>query len=306
MKKMIILAVIGLAIAAPDTRAQTFPLMPHNFAVQDGENTSDPDQAAMVSAHYALSTISLSEKHLDTGSILSWRDIYLHGAQINVEFNKAPLFFNKTNIGAGFHKSFQGYSTDDDANNDFNVIYVTSTKAILLDLKYEILQKNDIFSPKLGLDFNFLKLDNYNAKPFIPNEVLFIGFFEGLADSYDVYNLAGMAGMHMKIATGIFYLNMSGQIGPGIYIALADWVLRTDFKHPISFYNIGLSLSSGGDLELGFRFGRFTIFTKALLSYEISPIGINNQNLSNGNTAIQLTFFDLFHAALNTGLKVSF
>jgi len=306
MKKIITLAVIGLAMAAPDTRAQTFPVIPHNFAVQDEENISDAEQAVTASAHYALSTISLSQKNLDTGSILSWRDIYLHGAHINVGFNKAPLFFNETKIGAGFHKSFQGYFTDDDANNDFNVIYVTSTEAILLDLKYEILLKNNMFSPKLGLDFNYLKLDNYNAKIFIPNEAIITGVFEGLTNNYDVYNLAGTAGMHMKIATGIFYLNVSGQIGPGVYIALADWILRSDFKHPISFYNIGLSFRSGGDLELGFGFGRFTLFTKALLSYEISPIGINNQNFSNGDTAIQLTFYDLFHAALNTGLKVSF
>ena len=304
--KIIALAVFGLAMASPDARAQAFPVLPQKFAVQDGEKTANnAEYAVTVSANYALSRISLSQKDHTSGSILSWRDIYLQGAHINVEFNKAPFIFNKTTIDAGFHKSFHGYHTDDDANNYANVIYSTSTEAALLDVKYEILLENNMFNPKLGLDFTYLKLENYDAKPFMSSN-LPSREIEGLVNKYDFYKFGWYGGMQMKIAAGIFYMNLSGQIGSSVYLTLADWILRLDFKHPVSFYTIGLSFRGGGDLETGLRLGRFTIFTRTLLFYEISPIGIETQNHSNGDTPMQFISVDLFRAAFNIGLKVSF
>jgi len=291
MRKIIALAVIGLAMAAPDALAQT------------GEKTADAEHPVTISAAYALTTINLSQKYHDSGSILSWRDIHLQGGQLNVEFNKVPSAFNKTNIGVGFYKSFHGYATDDDTNNGLNVISVSSTEALLLDLKYEMLFINNMFSPKLGLDFSFLKLDDYDVKSFYGSGST---IHKGLASRFDVYKFGYYVGMQMKIAAGVFYMNVSGQIGTGIYIVLADWILRTDFKHPISFYDIGFSLRGGGDLEVGLKFGRFTIFTKVLLSYDYSPFGTDNQFLSNDKEAMQFATFDLFRAGFNAGFKVSF
>jgi hypothetical protein len=291
MKKIIAMAIIVLA-------------MTQKLDAQTGGKTAG---TVMISANYTLSGIGFSIKDHDSGSILTWRDIYLNGAQINVEFNKAPFVFNKTNIGVGFHISFNGYHTDDDAANELNVIHIASTEAILLELNYEILLEENRFNPILGMDFNYLKLDNYDAKPYsLKNNDYKQQNLTGVVNKSNVINYYLYGGMQVKIVEKKFYMNASGQIGFGPYIVLADWVLRPDFKHPVSFYNISLCFRTGGDLEMGFRLGRFTIFAKALLIYEIG-LGYNEFFFSNGDgPSIQFSSLDFFRPAINAGLKVSF
>jgi len=296
MKKIIAMAIIALAMTAPDSRAQTFPAMPQKLDAQTGEKTADK---VTISANYTVSGIGFSINDHNSGSILTWRDIYLHGAQINVGFNK-------TNIGVGFHKSFHGYHTDDDATNKLNVIHIASTEAILLDLKYEILLEENKFSPVLGMDFNYLRLENYNAKPYSSiNNIYYRENLTGLANYLDIYKFCFYGGVQVKADEKFFYVSASGQIGLGTGLVLADWILRSDFKHPISFYNISYCFRTGGDLEIGLKLGKLTIFTKALLIYEIG-LGFSDFYLSNGDGSIQLTTLDFFRPAFNTGLKVSF
>jgi len=297
MKKIIAMAIIVLAMTAPDSRAQTFPAMPQKLDAQTREKTADK---VTISANYTLSGIGFSINDHDSGSILTWRDIYLHGAQINVGFNK-------TNIGVGFHKSFHGYHTDDDATNKLNVIHIASTEAILLDLKYEILLEENKFTPVLGMDFNYLRLENYNAKPYSSiNDIYYRENLTGLANYLDIYKFCFYGGMQVKTDEKLFYVSASGQIGLGTDLVLADWILRSDFKHPVSFYNISYCFRTSGDLEMGFKLGKLTIFTKALLIYEIG-LGFSEFFLSNGDgPSIQLTTLDFFRPAFNAGLKVSF
>ena len=297
MKKIIAMAIIVLAMTAPDSGAQTFPAMPQNLDAQTGEKPADK---VTISANYTLSGIGFSINDHDSGSILTWRDIYLHGAQINVGFNK-------TNIGVGFHKSFHGYHTDDDATNDLNVIHIASTEAILLDLKYEILLEENILNPVLGMDFNYLKLENYDAKPYFSrNNNYNWKNMTGLTNKSDIYKFCFYGGVQVKTDEKLFYINASGQIGLGVDLVLADWTLRSDFKHPVSFYNISYYFRTGGDLEMGLRLGKLTIFTKALLIYEIG-LGFTEFFLSKDDElSIQYTTLDFFRPALNAGLKVSF
>jgi len=305
MKKTAAIAIIVLAMLAPGANAQTFPAARQKTAAQSGEKSAD---TVTITADYALSGIGFSIKDFDSGSILTWRDIILNGAQINVEFNKAPFVFNKTNIGAGFHKSFHGYHTDDDATNGYNVIHVASTEAFLLDLKYEILLEENRFNPKLGMDFNYLRLENYNAVPYFLSPSNISQNMTGLANKSDVFKYCLYGGMQAKIVEkNFFYMNVSGQTGLGLYFILADWVLRSDFKHPVSFYNISLCFRTGGDLEMGFNLGMFTIFTKALLVYEIGPVGFNKFFFSDSKkNTIQFASLDFFRPAFNIGLKVNF
>jgi len=311
MKKVTAMTIIVLVMLAPDTYAQTVPEMPQELTAQSRKKYTDDTDTVTISANYALSGMGFSINDHDSGSILTWRDISLNGAQINVEFNKAPFFlskepffFNKTNISVGFHKSFHGYHTDDDANNEENVIHTASTEAILLTLKYEITQEEKKFIPKLGMDFYYLKLENYNAKPYATNPAW--QNHTGLVNKLNVFNYCLYGGMQVKIVEKKFYMNASGHIGFGPYLVLADWVLRDDFKHPLSFYNLSLCFRSGGDFEMGFKLGRFTIFTIAQLVYE-TGFGYNKFFLSNNDkTSTQSTTVDLFYPAFNIGLKVSF
>jgi len=305
MKKVTAMAVIVLAMLAHDAHTQTLPAIPQKLAFQNEEESAD---TVTISANYALSGIGFSIKDFGSGSILTWRDINLNGAQINVEFNKAPFVFNKTNIGVGFHKSFHGYHTDDDATNGPDVIYVASTEAVLLALKYEILLEENRFNPGLGMEFNYMRLENYNAAPYslsTGNDIW--QNMTGLANKSNVFKYCLYGGMQAKIIDKKYYLNVSGQTGLGLYFILADWVLRSDFKHPVSFYNMSLCFRTGGDLEMGFKLGRFTIFSKALLVYEIGPVGFNKFFRNDSEeTAIQFASLNFFRPAINIGLKVNF
>jgi len=309
MKKVTAMTIIVLAMLARDTYAQTVSETRKELAAPSWDKSADT--TVTISANYTLSGIGFSINDHDSGSILTWRDITLNGAQINAEFNNAPFFlskepffFNKSNIGVGFHKSFRGYHTDDDANNTENVIHTASTEAILLVLKYEITREENKFIPNLGMDFYYLKLENYNAKPYSTNPDW--QHLSGLANKLNIFNFCLYGGMQVKIVEKTFYMNAGGHIGFGPYLSLADWVLRDDFKHPLSFYNLSICFRTGGDLEMGFMLGSFTIFTKAQLVYE-TGFGYNKFYLSNNeNTSSQSTTVDSFRPAFNIGLKVNF
>jgi len=156
------------------------------------------------------------------------------------------------------------------------------------------------------MDFNYLILENYNGKPYSSRDNIYIWRnLSGLINKSDVFKYCLYGGMQVKIVESKFYMDASGQIGFSPYLILADWILRQDFKHPVSFYNISYCFRTSGDLEMGFRLGRFTIFSKALLIYE-TGLGYTEHFLSNGDESSQSTSLDFFRPAFNIGLKVSF
>ena len=263
-----------------------------------------------ISAHYLLTSVHYSNKSMNTGSILTWRDSYLHGAYLNVNFQNAPSYFNRSNIGIGFSGSFNGYHTDDDANNDANVIYVSTPKISLLELKYEMLHRGSMINPKLGIDFNMLMFKNYDTRAF-PRKNSGISSWwperEGLRNTYDIYKLGYLAGVSVFFGNRVVYLEASGQIGMGFYFARANWLSNDNFKSPVSFLDIGTSFRGGSDVEVGLKLSVFTFFVKALIDFEINPgLGISLQFQSDDTLHIQPIFFELSRASFCAGLKVSF
>jgi len=218
-----------------------------------------------VSANYLLTSVNFSIWYDVPGSILTWRDIYLHGFHLNVDFPKAPFGFDKNNVGIGFSSSFHGYWTDDDANNDINAISVSTAKTTLLELKYEMLGNKSVFNPKLGFDFNMLSFKNYDSRPFSGKPFRDWQGIEGLASGYDIYKLGFYGGVQAVYGNSIIYMEASGQIGVGIYLALGNWMNNPNYKNPISFSDSGFSFRGGSGLETGLKLDRFTFFCKALL-----------------------------------------
>jgi len=261
-----------------------------------------------ISAGYILSSVNYSI-YKSSESILTWRDIFLQGAYLNVDFPKAPFGFDKSRIGTGFSASFNGYWTDDDANNDLNVIHVSETKAILIELNYEMLSDKEGLSPKFGFDFNMLFFKNYEGRPFTrPYDMRNYLFLEGLVCTYDIYKFGFYCGVQAfyKFAPYV-YLKASGQAGIGFYFTLADWVHRPDYKHPVSFSDFGMSFRVGGDLETGFTVGKLiTFYCKGLLFYEASPLGYGIHSLSDDTYPLQLHIMQFTRASFLIGMKVSF
>jgi len=265
-----------------------------------------PDTSAQeitVCANYDLSDLTLSVKHLNSGSILTWSEIILQGARVNVEFEKALFNFDRTNIGIGFAVSSQGHHVDDDSNNYIDLISVMSPKTALLNFSYEtLLLEDEVFIPKIGFDFSYLKIENYDYRPYAQK---YITPIEGIGSKYDVYKFGVYGGLQIKLIDSNFlYFNAFGQIGAGIYAALADWVHRDDWMHPVSFSDIGISFRGSSGLETGIRLGRFAIFVEAQFFYELSPgLGVNVQYHTD---AWQFTSLSLQRASFAAGLRVRF
>jgi len=278
------------------------------------KNEQSETAGIIISAEYQLSSLNFSTKGINSGSILTWRDIYLNGAYLNVNFPGAPFSYQRTNIGAGFSGSFNGYWTDDDTNNDLDVIYTAEAETYLLELNYEIFSvdhgSNYCLSHKLGLDFIALFVKNYNAAEYaryIPGMDNTYEW-EGLTNTFDHYTLAFYGGVQAVYGTGVFYTAISGQAGIGISLSFADWIYRRDLKHPVSFSYFGISFRGESNFEIGFRFKRgLTLFGKALLMYEISPgLGLITNYNSDDDIGVGGVFMELSRASLNVGMKISF
>ena len=270
--------------------------------------TIEQEHKTTISANYETSDLSLNVKYHNTGSMLNWQDIHLRGARVNVEFDKAPWGYDRTSLGIGYSVSSGGHFVDDDSTNYANVINVLSPKTSLLDLTYEVFSlEDDKFIPGFGLDFNCLKLRNYDNRRFDFNH---LGFSTGgLIAKYDVYKLGVYGGMRIRLVNSdSFALNATGQLGAGLYLALADWIYRQDFKHPVSFYDIALSFRVAGGLEMGIRLGDDVIlFSEAQIFYETSPgLGRSRQFLSDGDVGDQRIRFNLLRTSFSLGVKVEF
>jgi len=278
------------------------------------KNEQSETAGITISAGYQLSSLNFSTKGINSGSILTWRDIYLNGAYVNINFPGAPFAYQRTNIGAGFSGSFNGYWTDDDANNDLDVIYTAAAETYLLELNYEIFSvdrgSNFEFSHKLGLDFITLFFKNRNAAQYsrYKEDMDFTYEWEGLTNTFDHYTLAFYGGVQAFYGTGVFYTAISGQAGIGISLSFADWIYRHDLKHPVSFSYFGISFRGESNFETGFRFKRgITLFSKVLLMYEISPaLGLITNYNSNDDIGVGGMFMELSRASLNVGIKISF
>lgn len=293
----LIFTLFAAALSAQDTpNAAAFTPLDY-----DGAPQNSGGQEINLSVNYKLSTLSLSLKYLDSGSILVWRDIYLHGAQASVELDTFLFGFDKAAIAAGFSGSSHGYFTDDDANNAVGSIGVMSAEITSLELACDLFMRDEIFGPRAGLDFQWLKIENYDLKTL---GAKYNNSLSGLINTYNMYKLGFSGGIQAHLASSDgFYANLYGYAGLGIYLGIGNWIHNPVYKHPLSFSDPGLSFRGGTDLEFGLKIDRLTLFAMMSCSYELSPgLSINIQYLTDG-IARQGIFMDLFSASCGLGVK---
>jgi hypothetical protein len=255
-----------------------------------------------LSANYKLSTLGFSIRYLDSESILTWRDVYLHGAQVGVELGTSLLGYDTATIGAGFSRSAHAYFVDDDANNSHKSIGVMTGEIDLMELSLGLSMHDETFSPRIGLDFDWLKIANYDLQTISR----YGGTLGGLINTYDMYRLGFSGGIQAKVADSSgFYADLHGYAGLGIYLGIANWMRNPVFRHPVSFSDIGLSFRGGTEIEFGLKIARATLFATLQCFYDVSPYsGIDIQYLP-GGLAQQGTFMDLFSASCGLGVKAS-
>ena len=302
LKKTVLIIIFCLLIF-PDTFAQS------ELKVKSRKET----YKTTISANYLLTSVGFTVKDMGSGgSILTWRDIYLNGAYLSVDFQNAPSFFDRSNIGVGFSGFFNGYWTDDDANNSINKIHVSTTETIFLELKYEMHTDKSVFNPKLGVDFNMIQFKNYDTRAFLgkpdyPETIMIFMNMEGFVCGYDLYKLGFYGGVSAVFGNRVVYLEASAQIGIGFYSGIGNWLNNPKFQNPVSFWDYGYYFRGGGDLEAGLKLGRVTLFLKALLSFEINPgLGTDLYFLSDDTSGTQFQSYQFTRASFCAGLKVSF
>jgi hypothetical protein len=249
---------------------------------------------------------------MENKSILTWRDIYLNGGRAAINVYDLPMgAIQRLHFVAGAAVSFNGYQTDDDANNHAELVSSGSTEALVLDFDfsaslYEYASDYITLDRKIGVDFSWIKLEHLDMRAFyrdVPR-----GDIDGLVNVYDIYKLGFYGDVKTRIIeSDLLYADLSGQTGLSLAFGVADWMYRTDYKHPVSFLDVILFFRGKSEFELGLMIKQFTLFTKLQAGYEVSPgLTWGMQYLTSGEIPIQTKFVDLFRAAFTVGVKGSF
>ena len=260
-----------------------------------------PEVRYKVTVNYVLSTLSYSSKGKENGSILTWRDIRLQGAEINVDISNAPFGFDRANIGISYSSSFHGYMTD-----DYSDYYVEKrfdsleVDASLLSFSYELRNENNRINLVFGMDFNCLWMESkYFYSP--------TSIYKGIVNTFDIYKLGLYGGLQSKLVEGSYgYIKITGLVGVATFLNLADLVINTHHKHPVSFFDFGFAPRISTELETAFNMGRVSVFAKAQLLYEICPVGIEIHRYSDGTIRDQSIFSEFMQSSFGFGIMIRF
>jgi hypothetical protein len=295
------LLLVFTLFAAALSAEETFDTAGFTRLEYDGAAQNAEEREIKVSVDYKLSTLSLSLKYLGSGSILTWRDVYMHGARAAVELDTFLFGYEKAAVSAGFSGSAHGYFTDDDATNEVGSIGVMSGEITSLELACDLFDE-EVLSPRVRMDFNWLKIENYDLQTLGAqyNQPL-----PGLINTYDMYRLSFSGGIQAKLAASNgFYANLYGYAGSGVYLGIANWIHNSHYQHPVSFSDFGMYFRGGVEFEFGFKIEGFTLFSVLQGFYEISPgLGLDIQYLTRGGIGRQSIFLDLFSASCGLGIK---
>jgi hypothetical protein len=277
-----------------------FALAFSHFALAAQENVE-------IATAYDFLSMSFSSKFLVAESVLTWRDLYLHGGSVKVkigETDKSPPMVFKAEYGM----SFTGYFTDDDFLTSLVQISSHFAEAHYAELGYMTLQEKEGLTQKEGADVSFLYLRSYGGIYYNSNNIDFRPRpLSELQCAYTLNRASYYWGLDMSFRNGAFYSKVGGLVGPVLELGFADWALRDDFSHPVSFVDIGLSVRVQGEAEIGWDVGRYMFFAGLLADFEFSPVGFGSIFVnSDGTYSGGYKFMHFYHTDACVGVKVRF
>jgi hypothetical protein len=261
-----------------------------------------------ISAEYNLSYLNFSTRSKDAQSILTWRDMYLHSGKINGEIGLDTDIFNRIHVGAEFAQSFNGNWIDDDSNNALRYVGVTDSSVTALGFDFALGNESGYLVKKVGLNLISLSFKNYNYRHFAQSNGPFYSDISGNVSTYDQAMIRLYADVKNRLVdTSFFYADLGGRAGLTLGIGKANWLLRGDLEHPVSFRTTGLFFHAGGSAELGFKIKMFTVYLGIDIDYEISPwLSLDETFYANGHTYKQGLFQELSRASVNASVRVRF
>jgi len=278
------------------------------------ENPDDLDEymvddkiSVIISTNYNLSYLNFSTRFKEDQSILTWRDMYLHGGILTGEIGVNTDILNRLFFNVGFAMSFNGNWMDDDSHNNNNLIAVTDSGVVVFDLGFALGSEEYSLTKKFGFEYSILAFANYNARFFSKSEFS-IPDINGTVALYNQNMIRLFASAKSRLLdTSFFYADLEGLAGLTFGICDGNWLYRNDLEHPESFTSFGLFFHAGGIFEIGFKIKILTLFMSIQGDYEISPwLTVIETHYKNRDNRKQSLYQELSHALFNIGLNIKF
>jgi hypothetical protein len=148
--------------------------------------------------------------------------------------------------------------------------------------RWDFLSGRIALLPMFGIGFHRQAMVMTDGVQIIPAT----GPFPGLDSSYTANWLNVWVGVDAayRIA-GALTVGAGFSVHPSLYYALADWNLRTDFAHPVSFVHRAIGLGIAADLSLGIELSRNLMLEGRVgLDYWFTGAGVDETYLAVGGS----------------------
>ncbi len=183
---------------------------------------------------------NIAGTNINVLSELKWEDLSIVETKL-----KAKLLIDEgiyLKLALGFGWILDGHNRDSDYNGqDRSLEYSRSNnnadRGYVFDVsiaggyQFVVIDKELFITPLFGLAYNsqYLRMtDGYQSIPAT-------GSFDGLDSSYNTHWFSAWIGFDAVYQIGIFSFLLGFEFHGVYYYAAADWNLRDDFKHPVSF-----------------------------------------------------------------------
>jgi len=261
----------------------------------------ESQEAFEISAAYEFNNLFFSAR--SQPSILTWRDIYLQGFRLYVDVppknNRPPLKFQAAFAWAG------GYFTDDDTRTSRMQTSCAEVTTQFLELEGVVVKGSPGLTPILGGDFSWLGLNTHDSMVFRFDSD--DGLYSRNTTIFNLYKLGFFAGLGLEKTGERFYGKLEGRAGLGLAVGAADWLLRSDLRHPVSYLTLNLLFRGTLAGEAGIRIKNWTLFTALRFHYEYSPwLGLIIMGRSDSSSQPGIWLMDFHYFALNLGVTYRF
>lgn len=296
----LMLAVISQDAFAGDAQDKSFQVkdeetqLAQRFKVR--ESVESPFEYAL-SAGYRRDNLSwsIADGGINIASEVSWKKTVIAQLRAAAKLNLGSDWLVRGIYTTGAVKSGRNQDSDYAGSNRTQEFSGSDNKTggAVRDISIGLGKKFHLFDlasgvamqvvPLAGLSIHQQSLTMYDGQQTVPANA---GAINGLHNSYDTQWKGSWLGMDALLGLGgDFSLNATAEYHRVDYSAEADWNLRSDFAHPVSFKHVakghGMLVSIGGS----YRFSRNFLMDVALERQKWNTYaGYDQTNFSYGGT----------------------
>jgi len=263
------------------------------FAVR--ESVESPFEYSL-SAGYRTDNLSwsIADGGVNVASEVSWKKTVIAQMRAAGRLNLGSDWLVRGNYTTGAVRSGNNQDSDYAGSNRTQEYSRSNNKTdgAMQDISIGLGRKFRLFDfgsgmamyivPLAGLSIHQQNLTMYDGHQTIP----FNGAISGLRNSYDAKWKGSWLGMDALLGLGEnFLLNSTVEYHRVSYSAEADWNLRSDLAHPVSFKHVANGRGVLVSVGASYRFGRNFLLNASLERQQWDTyMGYDQTNFSNGAT----------------------